>query len=392
MIKFLHDTWAVMRREAGRLRRQPTYRVLLCWLPLVSFAFFAVLFGKGIPRNMPIAILDQDHSSLSRTVARMIDETPAALVAYDIDDMEEGQRLMREGHIMAIVQIPYHFEKDILSNRQTHLENYVSGANISVNGLLSKDIQTAVTTFAAGIQIQILTKQGLTEKQAMAQLMPVRFVKHVLFNPFTNYGYYLAPSFIPMMVLIFTVMTTIFAIGTELKFATAKEWLDTGGGSVWAALIGKLLPITGALLLLAAVMLVVIFRIVGTPLNGSVGAIFAATALFVLAYQSISVLFIAVLSNLRLALSLGGGYSVLAFTFSGLTFPVMAMSPIMQAVSRIFPFTYYTDIMVDQAMRGAPLSCSLTDFGALALFVILPLLSLPRLRRVCSEEKFWRKR
>ena len=203
----------------------------------------------------------------------MIDDTPTAMVAYGIQGMDEGERLMREGRIMAIVQIPAFFEKNILSNSQTRLENYVSGTNITVNGLLSKDIQTAVTTFTAGIQLQVLMKQGLTQRQAMAQLMPVRFDKHVLFNPHINYGYYLSPSFMPMMLMIFVVMVTVFAIGTELKHATAREWLGTGNGSVAAALAGKVLPITAVMFLISLVMLVINFKIVGTPLNGSLAVI-----------------------------------------------------------------------------------------------------------------------
>ena len=66
-----------------------------------------------------------------------------------------------------------------------------------------------MTTFTAGIQLQVLMKQGLTQRQAMAQLMPVRFDKHVLFNPHINYGYYLSPSFMPMMLMIFVVMVTV---------------------------------------------------------------------------------------------------------------------------------------------------------------------------------------
>ena len=172
---FLLHTLAVMRRETARLARQPMYVVLMIVLPVVSFSFFALLFGQGAIRNIPIAVLDQDNTTLSRKVIRMIDETPTALVACGIQDMAEGERLMREGKVVAVVLVPPFFEKSILSNSQTHLENYVSGTNITVNGLLSKDIQTAVTTFSAGIQLQLLTKQGLTERQAMAQLMPVRF-------------------------------------------------------------------------------------------------------------------------------------------------------------------------------------------------------------------------
>ena len=362
MLNFLRNTYAVLRRELTRLAHQPMYFVLMLVLPVVSFAFFALLFNKGVARDIPIAVLDQDHTSLSRKVTQMIDDTATAMVSYGIQDMDEGERLMREGKIMAIVQIPAFFEKNILSNSQTHIETYISGTNITVNGLLSKDIQTAVTTFTAGIQLQLLTKQGLSEKQAMAQLMPVRFSRHVLFNPYINYGYYLSPSFMPMMLLIFVVMVTVFTIGTELKHATAREWLGTANGSVGAALTGKILPVT---------------------------VILVSTLLFILSYQAIAVFIVSLLSNLRLSLSIGGGYSVLAFTFSGLTFPIMAMWPAMRYLSRLFPFTYYTDIFVDQMLRGAPVACSLPDMGYMSLFIVLPLLCLPRLRTICTEEKYW---
>lgn len=386
---FFHNACAVARREVRRLCHQPMYFVLMVLLPVISFAFFALLFGQGAIRNVPIAVLDQDHTTLSRKVIQMIDETPTALVAYGIQDMAEGERLMREGKVTAIVLVPRFFEKSILSNTQTTLENYVSGTNITVNGLLSKDIQTAVTTFTAGIQLQLLMKQGLTERQAMAQLMPVRFDKHVLFNPHINYGYYLAPSFMPMMLMIFVVMVTIFSIGTELKHATSREWMHTAGDSVAAALTGKLAPITIVMFLVSLVMLVINFRIVGTPLNGSLTVILIATLLFILSYQAISVLIVSLLANLRLSLSIGGGYSVLAFTFSGLTFPIMAMWEPMQWMSRIFPFTYYTDIFVDQMLRGTPWVYSLSDLGWMSLFIVLPMLCLGRLKRVATEEKFW---
>ena len=104
---------------------------------------------------------------------------------------------------------------------------------------------------------------------------------------------------------------------------------------------------------------------------------------------AVHVLIVSLLANLRLSLSIGGGYSVLAFTFSGLTFPIMAMWPAMRYLSKLFPFTYYTDIFVDQMLRGAPVACSLPDMGYMSLFIVLPLLCLPRLRTICTEEKYW---
>jgi len=389
MRNHFNTTHLVLRRELQRIARQPMYWVLMAVLPVVSFLFFAAIFEEGVARNIPIAVLDEDHTVLSRKAVQMIDDTPTALVSYEVQSMEEAERLMREGRISAIVQIPAFFEKNILSNTQTHIESSVSGTNITVNGLLSKDIQTAVTTFQAGVQLQLLMKQGLTEKQAMAQIMPVRFVKHVLFNPYINYSYYLSPSFMPMMLMIFAMLVTIYAIGTELKYGTAREWLETAGGSPLAALAGKMLPLAAMMLLMTLMMFLILFKIVGVPLNGSLAVLLTGCMLFVLAYMAIGVLIITLLSNLRLSLSLGGGYSVLAFTFSGLTFPMMAMYPWVRAFSKIFPFTFYTDLFIDQALRGAPVADSVWNMGYIALFIVLPMLCLPRLRRICTDEKYW---
>ena len=177
MLNFLRNTYAVLRRELTRLAHQPMYFVLMLVLPVVSFAFFALLFNKGVARDIPIAVLDQDHTSLSRKVTQMIDDTATAMVSYGIQDMDEGERLMREGKIMAIVQIPAFFEKNILSNSQTHIETYISGTNITVNGLLSKDIQTAVTTFSGGVQIQQLIYSLIVHTRSINRL-PYRIPLH----------------------------------------------------------------------------------------------------------------------------------------------------------------------------------------------------------------------
>ena len=130
--------------------------MLLTVLPIVSFLFFTAIFESGIPHNLPIAVLDEDHSVLSRKLTDMIDAAPEAEVRYEITDIDEGERLMREGKVHAIVQIPSFFEKNILSNTPAHVEGYISGDNVLTNGLISKDLLTTVTTFGTGIQLSLI--------------------------------------------------------------------------------------------------------------------------------------------------------------------------------------------------------------------------------------------
>ena len=378
-------------RELRRVRGNMLYPLLMVILPVISFMFFAVIFSEGVPSDIAIAVMDNDKTPTSRTLSSIFDNTPSAAVRYDIQDASEGERMMKAGEISAIVYIPENFEKDILSNTQTNVTAYISGINITANGVLNKDLQAAVTTFSVGIQLQLLMKKGLSEKQAYAQLMPVHFDKHVLFNPYTNYGYYLLPSFMPMMLMVFSLLLTIYAIGSELREGSAGEWFRVAGGSPWIALTGKLLPHTSAMFLMSIFMNTVMYKWVGVPLNGSIGILTLAAFMFILAYQSIGILIISILSNLRLSLSIGGGYSVLAFTFSGLTFPLMAMDNILRISAYIYPFTFYTEVFIDQAMRGAPITYSVQYLGWMSLFILLPILCMHRLKTISTNEKFWRR-
>ena len=149
MSGFFHNMLTSFRRELSHMVHHRMYRMLAIVLPVISFAFFAVMFDNGSIRKLPVAMLDQDDTPLSRKLSTMIGETPGVLIAYDISDLDEGERLLRKGVVSGIVQIPDGFEREIYGNEQTHVEAYISGANISVNGMLAKDIQTAVQTFTA---------------------------------------------------------------------------------------------------------------------------------------------------------------------------------------------------------------------------------------------------
>ena len=61
---------AVIARELRHLGRQPWDLALLAWLPAASLALLLWMFSTGVPTGLPIAVVDQDHSSGSRELIR----------------------------------------------------------------------------------------------------------------------------------------------------------------------------------------------------------------------------------------------------------------------------------------------------------------------------------
>lgn len=388
---FIQEVYQVIRREMKMFVTYRTFTALTLVLPMVALLYFVVLLDKGVAKDIPVAILDQDNTPLSRQLSRMIDAAPAPKVVYYVADMLEGEKLMKQGKIDAIVAIPRDLEKDIYGFRQANVVAYINGANATKSGLLQTDIQTVLLSFSSGVEMQTLISQGISEKQADDMMMPVFYEKHILFNPFINYAYYLLPVFLSMILLIFTLLTTIFTFGMEFKNGTAPDWMAAANGNILAAFIGKSLPYTVIFMLMNLFISILMFEFLGLPMQGSRTLILVANLVFVMAYQGIGVLIVALLANLRLSLSVGGGYSVLAFTFSGMTFPVLGMSTVIRGLTYFFPLTYYMEIIIDQAMRGAPAVYSLDKLGLMSLFILLPLPFLPRLKRLAGDPKYWGK-
>ena len=389
MLNALHLIHAVFRREQKRFFASPTYRTTMLWLPMLSMLFFVVLFGSGVVRKLPVAVIDQDQTPLSREMTRLIDQAPATHIVAMPCSTDEGKTLLFRGKVRAVVVLPDGFARRIARQEQAKVEAYISGTNFTSNGLISKAIQTAVGTFSAQIAASRLLRQGKTSSQVQASIQPIAPERHVLFNPYLNYAWYLAPTFLAMMLLIFVTVGSIYALGVELRQATASEWLATAQGNIFAALGGKMLF---GLMLFGGVALWggwLLFGVEALPMHGNWFWVVFSTLLLILSYQVIGMMLVALTANLRLALSLGGGYAVLAFSFSGLTFPSIAMWKPIAFLTHLFPLTTYTRMMIDQCFRGTDTTQTLGNTTILLLFIGLPLWSIKRLKQVASDPRFY---
>ncbi len=381
----------VLFREIDRMSSSVIY--LFCTLigPLFAFVVLLLTFSEYIPRNISVALVDQDQTMLSRKIGMSINATPEATITMRMPNLQEAYDQMARGKIDAIVLIPRDTERNIMQGMQQKIPVFVNNLNILKGGYLQKGIYKTLATLSAGLKLQFAAKKGQPAEQAMASAMPVNLHQHVLFNPFGNYAYFLLTALLPLMVLVFTLLTTIFAVGIEVREGTGPDWLEHASGSVVVALAGKMLPYTVLYSVISMVMNVILFIRIGAPLHGDFFLIALGELGLVVTYQFVGILFVSVLANVRLALSVGSAYSMMALTFSGLTFPAFGMPAAAEGFSFLFPFTYWIKIFISQAMQDAPAMQGVKYLSIYLLFILLSVCFIPRLKRILQTEKYWGK-
>lgn len=377
------------KRELHEIISDKLHIAILLILPTLMVLFFGIIFYRGAIEGVPIVVVDRDCTPLSRQMLRMVDATSGVDIAYQEWDMASAEKRMLDGEVAGIIYVDKGFEDRVYRGETASVGCYLSGANISASGVASRDIQQAVQTFSAGVALQTLQSMGVSYSEAMVDVMPINIQSNIISNPYLNYGYYLAPIFMILGIVIFTTLATIYSVGRELRYRTAPDWLAAANNSLVGGVVGKLLPITLAMTLMSQFIYFILFVAMGMECEGSYLALSLITILFIVVYEAVALSIIALTANMRLALSLGGGYSVMAFTFSGITFPTVAMYGVARIFSKLFPLSYFSDIFVSQVMRGAPFSYDIDNLLYMMLFLIVAPLSWRRLERVVRMEKYW---
>jgi ABC-2 type transport system permease protein len=381
---------AVLARELRRIAHRPLEPLLLGGLPALALGFTYAIFSSGLPRDLPVAVVDQDHSRLSRQLVRMIDATPAVRVAERPADPVAAQELVLSGRVYAWLQLPAGLERDLKRGQAAPVVAYTNAQLLVPASLVRRDLLAATGSLSAGLELRRLRATGETGESAAVRFEPVRADSHALYNPQLNYVSYIFVALFPTLLHVFVLLAAVNSVGSELREGTASEWLATAGGSLTRALVGKLLPGTAVFAAVAGLAMGLLFGVVGVPMRGSRAVLVAGTLLFILAYQAIGVLLVAVCANLRLATSVAAFLASPAFAYAGITFPTAGMPAVARAWGALLPLTHYLKLLVDQAMKGAPAAVSATALGGLLAFlVVAPALGWGRLRRVVSEPAFW---
>lgn len=379
-------------REIRRFGADRSLMIITVIIPVLLTVIYVFMFAKGTIHNLPVAVVDADQSPTSRQVTRMISSTPSALVTAQATSMEQAREMLLKGRVDGIVFIPQGLESNIFGGTQAQIAVLINGALITNGSLLKRDITTILQAMNIGVETQMLGSKGIPASQGYQMAYPIALEKHILFNPYGSYAYYLLPALLSLLLIMMVAVTTVYVIGSEFRYSTAPEWLSVAGGSVTTAIIGKLSPYFLIFSILSLFMNTLLYRFLGLPFNATSIVLTIAGNLFViLAYMGVGILLVAITANMRLSLSLAGAYTVAAFSFAGLTFPLVAMYKPIFALTHLFPFTYYVDLFVEQSMRGAAPPRSLGDLAAMGVFILLGAAFLPMLKRKACNPKYFGK-
>ena len=371
-MRVLRQIYEVMMRELQILRQNHIYRFCMVLFPILVIIFFTTMLDDGLPTSMPVGIVDLDNTSTTRALERKLDGFQMSKVVAHYPSVAEARQAIQRNEIYGFLYIPKGTTSKLLASRQPKISYYYTYTTMVAGSMIMKDMKTISSLGSAALGQATMRAKGLTDKQIQTLLQPITIDLHQIANPWSSYNVYLTTVMVPGILMIFIFLISAYSLGTELKFATSKNWLAMADNNVTIALVGKFLPQTLIWLAIVFGYQLYVFFHLGFPHQGSPWMLVLLGLMHVMAAQGFGIFAFGLMPSLRMSMSISSLWAVLSISMAGSAFPAMGMDGALQSLSWLFPLRHYFMLYQACIFNGFPLVEVWFYFAALLGFILLP--------------------
>ncbi|CAH6923979.1 Multidrug ABC transporter permease [Vibrio chagasii] len=360
-INSLLRQWAIVRKDKWLLS-------CLTWIPLLLAASIWLIFSQGIARDLPVAVIDLEHSQISQQFTRLVDASPTLQVTQKYSSASEAAKAMIERDIYGYVVIPRHFDRDLYLGLNPQVSVFYNSQFILIGKLVNSALLQAQGTFNAQLEvIKQLSHGDTTVKSALGQAVTVQSQITPLFNKNTSYAQFLVSAVIPALWQIMIVVGTILVLTANVRTRGLKAWLSH---SPVKSLALTLTPYVVLFLAFGIAFSFWFYRLLEWPFNGSFMALTIAQLLTVISCIIMGCLFFFLTLDPARAMSFAGAFTAPSFAFMGITFPVTDMNTAAQVWRSLLPVSHYIEIQTAQSSYGVSAAQSLMNLTSMFWYVI----------------------
>ena len=325
-------------KETIQFLRDRVMLILILWLYTVEVVICTVALSFEV-KQMPLAVVDLDHSPASRVLAESFLVTDAFAAAGYPATANEAAQWLQVGRARIALVVPQGFQRDLVRQEAPPVQVLVDGTNSNV------------AAQARGYALQIVSRLRAASTGGPPDTGGAWPAIRVWYNPDQTYTSFMVLSMVALAALMVGVIHPAASIVREKEAGTAEQLQVTPIGTP-ELFIAKTLPtlIVGLLSIFPSLLITWWFDV---PLHGSLLLFLGLSALFLISAIALGVLVAAISATLQQALLLSFFGLFPIMFLSGTVAPVESMPEALQTLSLASPLRHYLDITLGIFLKGA---------------------------------------
>ncbi len=359
MREMLYRILSITRKEFLHIVRDRRTLVVMFLIPVVQLLLLGYAATTDV-KHLSTAVLDQDRTVASRALAEAYRASGYFDLSLAVSSPDALARAMDSGQVRAGLIIPAGYERVLARGEKVRVGFVIDGSDPAVASTALSAAQGVGQ--AQSVEVLEQTLGGRLEAAPGIEVHP-----RVWYNPSMESANFMIPGLIGVILMVLTMLFTAMAIVREREQGTIEQLIVTPIRPL-ELIVGKVLPYV----LIAFWDLLEILAIgvlwFGVPIHGSIGLLLQLSLVFVLTSLGLGILISTVSKTQQEAMMLTWFFLLPSIFLSGYFFPIEAMPPLLQAISRLVPLTYVLIIVRAIVLKGVGLEALVGDVLALAVF------------------------
>ena len=339
MLKYL------LEKEFKIFLRNPFLPKLMIIMPFVVLAIFPLVANMDV-KNIDIAIVDHDKSPYSRQLTDKILASHHFNLSSTFDSYEAALQSIEDDRSTLILEIPTHFEKDLVKEGNAKLFIAINAVNGVKGGLGGAYITSIISEFNQNIRTELIDAVSLTPIPQTSIHSSFRF------NSNLSYKYFMIPALMTMIMAMFCGFFPALNIVEEKENGTIEQMNVTPMGRSMF-ILSKLIPhwVIGFVAINICMLVAWIFY--GFLPKGSFITIYIFALTFIFTFCGLGLVVSNYAKTIQQAMFIMFFFVSTFIFLSGLFTPYTNMPEWTQVISRISPLRYIMEAMRLIYLKGA---------------------------------------
>lgn len=340
----------IIQKEFKQIFRNKGMLPIIFVLPMVQLLILSNAASFEI-KNIKFSYIDNDHSVASRELVSKFEASNYFNIVESFSSRKEADFQMQTGRVDVILEIPNHFERDLITENNTNLSVSINAIDGAAAGVESVYISQIINGFNQKIQTQ------LYQYNEASYVQPVNIVTIPSFwyNNTLNYKTFMVPGILVLLVTMITLFLSSMNIVREKEIGTLEQ-INVTPIRKYQFIIGKLFPFWVLGLVILTVGLTIAKVIFDVPILGSIGLIYGFTSVYLLVILGIGLIISNYSDTQQQAMFVAWFFTVIFILMSGLFTPIESMPQWAQNLTLLNPIRYFVEIIRMVMLKGATFS------------------------------------
>jgi ABC-2 type transport system permease protein len=349
-------TWAMARKEALQLRRDPRSLLLAFLLPVALLLFFGYAISFDV-KNIGLGVLDECGCPESRELVDAFARSGYFTVTRRLERPGEVERVLGRGQARLVLAIPPDFSRELAAGRPAPVQVVLDGGDANTATIA----QNYALAIVAGYSARVAPG---TRSVALTPEARVR----VWFNETLESRNSIVPGLVAIIMSIIAALLTALTIAREWERGTMEQLAATPVARA-EVIAGKMAPYVAIGLFDVALAVTAGLLVFDVPLRGSALLLGLLTLLFLVGALGLGIFISAALKSQVLATQVAIVATYLpALLLSGFIFPIATMPLPLKLITYVVPARYYVAVTRGIFQKGVGLPVLWGDALAMLIF------------------------